>query len=92
MISIEPWYVISMRTPSLSAKVSKIGSSSAFSEPDKMRSTSRPLPKTVSACVSPPQPANSVKIIQTAKNSAAMRLKRFINKCLLFPESIRLPV
>ena len=54
MMSSEPWYVISMRTPASRAYSSRIGSSSAFSEPERMRSTRVPLPSTASAPLWPP--------------------------------------
>ena len=57
-----------------------MGSSSAFSEPEMMRNTELPLPKTVSASLFPPesQPANIIGNVKTASSKAAMRFKYFI--------------
>ena len=70
-----------MRTCSLSENSSRIGSSSEFSEPETIRSTEPPLPKTVSA--SPPsvlptlQPLHMVIMKETISSKAAKRFMIF---------------
>ena len=75
-----------MRTCSLSENSSRIGSSSEFSEPETIRSTELPPPKTVSASPSPAlltlQPLHMVIMKETISSKAAKRLMMFINRPL----------